>query len=263
MYLKSLISLFYFLSIGQAHGAIEVVRAETCAKPQGDEVIVHRSDFQWNQELSEIKERAERLYKEGKRLDRRAYLREDGKVVIPHSVPSNGEQEIELTERFLQSIRLHIEKGLELRYVDSITFSDMGHSHFFIPQDFFNQEIAPLPVSQQHIAYQKMLAHEGLKILYHTAEQLKMLEEDRSLVKDRHIQWRYFTRNLVGDNQAQGNMELIHQEDHSYNTARDYKTGYRYWGAGFYLTANKDGCFPFKHKGETYYFDINLRGFEM
>jgi hypothetical protein len=67
----------------------------------------------------------------------------------------------------------------------------------------------------------------------------------------------------VGDNEGQGKLELLHNEDHRHNTASEYDEGYRYWGGGFYIAAHEKGCFPFRHNGKTYYFDLNLDGINM
>jgi hypothetical protein len=55
-------------------------------------------------------------------------------------------------------------------------------------------------------------------------------------------------------------LELLHNEQHNQNTASNYDDGYRYWGGGFYISAHSNGCFPFKHNGKTYFFDLNLDG---
>lgn len=239
-----------------------LVRASTCGIQSADEPIIRGGDFSWNSTLADIQERAERLYQEGKRLRARAYINQEGDVVLPYESFNRPAGEVKITPQFVLSVRRHIEEALKLGYVDEVIFSDMGHSHFFIPQSFYDEVIAPIPASEGARRYELMLAQPELKMLYHTAEQLLMLDEERRLLDDRHLQWRFFTRNLVGDNKGQGKMELLHQEDHSHNTARGYLPGYRYWGAGYYLTANKDGCFAYRDGDEVKYFDLNLHGFE-
>lgn len=179
---------------------------------------------------------------------------------MPINVPGEGQRPVHLTNTLIQSVRLHIEEGLKRKYVDEVMFSDMGHSHFFIPMKFYREELSSIPVEKKDELYEKMLAHPELKILYHTAEQLKMFDENRKLLDDRHLRWRFFTRNLVGDNKALGKMELLHNEDHSYNSANHYDENHKYLGAGFDLSANVNGCFPFEFKGKTYYFDLNFEG---
>lgn len=240
----------------------DLVRASTCQAQTSDEPVIYGGDFAWNQNLDDIKERANRLYHAGKRLRLRAYLADQEALVVPVEVPSRGIQNVRLTPEFILSVRRHIEEALRLGYVDEIIFSDMGHSHFFVPKEFYDEHLGPLPVTEKDKMYELMLAYPGLKVLYHTAEQLSMLDQNRDLADDRRLQWRFFTRNLVGDNKGQGRLELVHAEEHQYNTAHDYQPGYHYYGAGYYITANRDGCFAYTHEGETKYFDLNLEGMD-
>lgn len=233
-------------------------RQEKCSASTSADPILTNGDFSWDIPLEELKLRARELYVSPKRLKNRAYVNDRGQAVIPLNVFGTV-KEVPLTEKFIKSVRLHIEEALKLNYVDEIMFSDMGHSHVFIPQQYYQEILNPIPIREKHLLYEKMLAHEEVKFLYHTAEQLKMFDENKELLDDRHLQWRFFTRNLVGDNNAQGKLELLHAKDHSYNSANSYE-GYKYWGAGFDLSANIDGCFPFTHEGETYYFDLNFEG---
>lgn len=237
----------------------QVFSAERCTpKIQGEEVL-YEQDFPWNQSLEQILERAREFYISPRRLEHRAYKNKKGDYVIP--VKASGVlKEARISQLFIKSVTLHVEEALKRRYADAIHFGDMGHSHFFVPQKFYDEVLEPIPVENMHLLYEKMLAHKDLKILYHTAEQLIMKTPEGELVPDRHVQWRFFTRNLIGDNQGLGKMELLHHEEHSYNTAHDYDPGHRYWGGGFYISANKNGCFPYKHNGKTFYFDLNLEG---
>ncbi len=238
--------------------SFSVAAGPRCLPSLPGEEVLKESDFRWNIDLEEIKTRAQELYVSPKRLVRKAYLK-DGSYVIP--IDSFGSiRDVQLTSTFIKSITLHVEEGLKRRYVDAITFSDMGHSHFFIPQKFYDEVLSPIPIPDKHLLYEKMLAHEGLKILYHTAEQLKMKDEAGELLPSRHTQWRFFTRNLVGDNSGLGKLELLHNEEHRHNTASEYDEGYRYWGGGFYISAHSKGCFPYKYNGKIYFFDLNLDG---
>ncbi|MFP5384571.1 MAG: hypothetical protein ACLGHN_00735 [Bacteriovoracia bacterium] len=257
--MKKFILLFFAVPSIVYSFPSDLVRKETCRFSETD--TYSSSDFPWNQPLAEAQERGKNLYHSSKRLYKRAYLNEKNEVVIPVNA-GGAYKDVKVSETFIKSVRLHIEEGLKRRYVDIINFSDMGHSHFFVPEKFYDSELSDIPVDNFHLLYEKMLGHKELKILYHTAEQLMMKDSEGNLLSDRHIQWRFFTRNLLGDNKAQGKIELLHQEDHRYNTARDYDPGYKYWGGGFYLAASSKGCFPFEHKGKTYYFDVNLDGIE-
>jgi hypothetical protein len=260
--MKSLIHLLGAISISTATiAAPAIVKTENCFKPVEQEQILRSSEFSWGVELEEIKTKYDEVYEKGLRLNQRAYLVGD-QVVLPISLIGGGKGEIKLTERFLESVQGHIEEGLKRKYVDAIIFPDMGHSHLFVDQKFYNQVVREIPIKQNDKRYELMLNHPETRFLYHTAEQMKAKDENGKLLEDRHIQWRFYTRNLVGHNKAQGKIELLHNEGHSHNTARDYDEGFRYWGAGFNISATKNGCFAFVDKGVTKYFDLSLKDLE-
>lgn len=237
------------------------VSKENCQKANSDEPIVYSSDFTWNASRADMKEKFAEMYESGKRLKARAFLNEE-QVILPIEVYGKKDAKIKLTKEFIQNITSHIEEGLKNKYVEFVMFPDMGHSHFFIPQGYYDRVLGPMPVKEKDKMYELMFAHKDLKILYHTAEQLKMLDDNNEVLNDRHTQWRFYTRNLLGFNDSSDRVELLHQEDHMANTANFYRDGYRYYGAGFNITATKNGCFPYKHKGKTYYFDLSLKDLE-
>ena len=90
-----------------------------------------------------------------------------------------------------------------------------------------------------------------------------MHDENKVLLDDRKIQWRYYSRNIIGNNLSSDRLEVIHAHNNKFNTAhaKDYdehEEKYRYWGAGYAISASNKGCFAYKNKGETFYFDISL-----
>ncbi len=237
-------------------GAQELVRPSTCQAETDDELKLYSNDFSWGMELQEIKDKYREIYNSSKRLPGRAFIK-DGAVVLPKNIYGGEVKYTRLPSRFLKSVRKHVEEAMKLKYVDALIFPDMGHSHLFIPiKDY--EVLRHIPVKDVHLFYEKVFDLEGLKILYHTAEQLKMVDENRKLLKGRLLQWRFYTRNLVGSNQARGKLELLHEESSSHNTARSYRENYRYYGAGFNISASKGGCFPFKVGPQTYYFDLSF-----
>ena len=231
------------------------VRVESCAKETGGP-YVHSDDFKWGMTLEEVRSKSEEIYKSGKRLKNRAFFN-GADVVMPMEV-FGEEKYVKLTSRFLESVKKHIEVGYKRGYIDAVIFPDMGHSHFFIPKKYYDTVLGPMPVSEKAEMYELMLAHPDLKILYHTAEQLTMVDENKLPIQDRMLQWRFFTRNLVGDNQALGRVELLHETDSSHNTSRDYDEKHHYYGAGYNITASKDGCFSFVKDGKKFYFDLSF-----
>ena len=255
--MKRVIALIMLASLAPAWGLVNV---ENC-RPSANEDILRSGEFSWGMTLEEIKNKESDVYERGLRLNGRAFVK-DGEVYLPHSTYGSKEPKlIKLSERFIKSVTSHVENALKRNYVDALIFPDMGHSHLFIDQKFYDEVLSDIPVKEQHKRYELMLSHPKTKFLYHTAEQLKMLDEGNELLPNRHLQWRFFTRNIVGDNN-QGKLELVHNESHSHNTAHNYEEGYRYWGAGFNISATKKGCFSYQRDGKTYYFDLSLKDLE-
>jgi hypothetical protein len=231
------------------------LRVESCAK-ETTGPYVYSDDFHWGMTLDEIKEKGEEIYKSGKRLKKRAYFDGDN-VVLPLAF-FGGSDVVKLTPLFLKSVQRHLEVALARGYIDAVIFPDLGHSHMFIPSEFYETVLQPIPIKERARMYELMLAHKGLKILYHTAEQLTMVDEAKLPIVDRAIQWRFYTRNVVGGNQGLGKVELLHEPNSSHNTAHRYDGKHKYWGAGFNITASKNGCFSYDHKGEKRYFDLSF-----
>lgn len=231
--------------------------AETrCAPESASEPKLYRPDTMpgaegWFFDQTEMKTRYEQIYSSGKRLTNRAFYR-DNAFYIP-----SAWGEIKLGEQAILAIISHVEEALRLAYAEYPYFPDMGHAHFHIPNDFWDQ-VADLPADQR---LSKIINNPKVKALYHTAEQLRIQDEDQQLPEDKHLQWRYWTRNIVGDMSPGRQLEIHrHIDGDDYNTVRTVE-GHRN-GWGFDLSASRDGCFPFQFNGKTMYFDINLEGLQ-
>lgn len=227
-----------------------------CETPSAAEPVLYQTDFDWGYSAKAMDQRFEEVYASGKRLAKRAYYDTAKKKFILPFYPEQG-GDVVLSKRLIQNVRRHIEEALERSYVQNIFFPDMGHSHFFIPSKSWKEKYNNYPINQFAQMYSDLLNDPELKVLYHTAEQLKMLDEKQQVLPDRETQWRFYTRNLVGDNSGLGRLEIHRNLEQSANTVRDAE-GYEYWGSGFNVSASKDGCFPYSYKGKTYYFDLSL-----
>ena len=158
--------------------------------------------------------------------------------------------------RLIESVTTHIEMALAMGYAEHIIFSDMGHSHILIPLDDLIKSSPPRWADTLSFYYN----HPRTKFLYHTAEQLQMMSEDGSLIDDPYLQRRYFTRNLIADNTNSGNLYILQAPPtESFNTVRTFPR--HHYGAGFDISANQDGCFPFFDKdNKLKFFDISPSG---
>ncbi len=251
---KVLLLILCFCSSGLA--AI-ISNNRNCLSEEAYELKLSPLDFKWGQSLDEMELRYKIVYNSGKRLKFRAYV-EDKKIILP---VKNGQQII-VSAHFVDSIINHIETALSRLYANYIFFSDMGHAHLFVDKSVYEKKVKVISSENKKARYEIMLNDIKTKLLYHTAEQLKTLGPDKLPLKDKATQWRYFSRNIVGSQGQKNTLEVIYNPRGAYNSARakTYDIGgqYKYWGAGVDISASKDGCFQFKHKGKTYNFDISL-----
>lgn len=227
-----------------------------CAPRAETEPVLYRNDVGTDhmQSIEEMAVIYTGVYNSERRLPHRAGLDPNTQAYIS----TNGKDYVIFPEHFLKTVTLHIENALKLKYADFIFFPDMGHAHFFIPDEYYNNRLTHTEPPFYN-SLNKVLSDnpKGLKSLYHTAEHLKTHtdRERTTLVDDRHTQWRFYTRNPVFD--AHGNSEVITNfEESGANTAREYAE--HRFTAGFNISANKNGCFPFEDAhGEIQYFDIS------
>lgn len=220
-----------------------------CQPETAGERKLYRSDFYWGITFKDMMVKYDHLYNSGKRLRNRAYW--DGQASV-YKLPFefNFGGEVVLPKSFIEATRHHIERALERRYVDAVFFADMGHSHFFIPEEKYEKVYKPIPPKEMNRLYEKLLSDSEAVVLYHTAEQLESSQ-------DRHDLWRFFTRNLLGENKKGGEVYVLPAVEQSRNTLHNLP-GYRYWGAGINVSASVDGCFEFFDGKMKRYFDLSL-----
>jgi len=229
--------------------------AQRCAKPTPAEKFVYSDDFKRSYGLDEMAAAFKDTYESGARLKGRAYYDESAKsFILPHRAGP-----VKIDQIFIKSVTRHVEIALERRYADFIFFPDMGHSHLHIPTKDYDRLKSVKPFN---LMYEKMFAYRPLQMLYHTAEKLAVRAGDNfngEFPQDPIQLWRYFSRNPVGDNNGGENVKIFFNlaEPQKYNTVKDIP-GHKEYSSGFDISASKDGCFPYQHNGQTYYFDLSL-----
>src|SRR3989344_2187755 len=110
---------------------------ENCAKEAAGGPFLYSDDFQWDQTREELEARYQRLYTDAKRLKGRAFFDVSQKQFVLEMNEGGSPALVPVALRFLRGVQTHIEEALRLKYVDAIIFSDMGHSHFFMPDDVY------------------------------------------------------------------------------------------------------------------------------
>ncbi len=225
-----------------------------CKAPLADEEFVYGDDFSWHLSFNQMKDLFDKTYNSGKRLKGRFYFDPtENQIVAPLSY---SEERSVVSVRFIKSITEHIEKALKLTYADFIFFPDMGHNHFFIPNNIWDKYLSI--IDNKKTLYEKLFDEPQLRMLYHTAEQLQMLKRDtRELLDNRYTQKRYYTRNIIGSNNHDGVLDMVFSPIADFNTVRDFDD-HKYYSSGVNISASKDGCFSYEYKGRTYFYDISL-----
>lgn len=231
-----------------------------CGPASAQEPVITTNDFQWNFDIPGMLQRFAEMYRSPKRLSRRAYWDPQQKVLkLPFDQDRGGD--IVITENFVKSIGRHIELAFERQYIDAVFFPDMGHSHLLIPQQIMQDKYDKYPVEEMSAMFRDLFQDENIGILYHTAEQLRTLDENRNVLDNEKIRWRHQTRNIIGKISPTSELTVVQNPASKANTVNEIP-GHYWWGAGFNLSAQKEGCFEYQAQGKTYFFDISMYDLE-
>ena len=245
--------------------SIEIAK-NRCSGLKNNSSYLTLKDFKWNLHINKLIKLSKKLYQSDKRLLDRVYYDSTQKnFVLPVRMLDDTVKNIKLSENFIHNLISHVEMALGNHYVDEINFTDMGHSHFLIPKDYYDKQIAL--IKDHSVVYERIFNLEEILFVYHTAEQLDMEVEKINgkyhLPADDYLRHRYLTRNIIGYNDGSNKLEVAQVE----NLGTEYNTvgtpdhnKYHWWGAGYYMHASYKGCFPFKKEGQVYYFDMSLQG---
>ncbi|MAV89801.1 MAG: hypothetical protein CL676_00155 [Bdellovibrionaceae bacterium] len=258
-YLLVFTSLFLTFSAFAGSTAFDFeLSKERCSKPTAEEPAVYSSDFHWSFTPKEMALKFTEIYESGKRLPERVYYDAQEKAFVFPNKTYKGELKIiRVTPEFLKSVTRHVETALEKGYAEQVFFPDMGHSHLYIPQGIWDAEFSDVPMDQKDKLYEKMFAEPTLLTLYHTAEQLGTTDENKQILPDEHLKFRHLNRNPVGDNLGNGIVRMPTLLEDPANTVRELP-GFKRWSGGYNISASKDGCFAYSHKGKVMYFDLSL-----
>ena len=115
-----------------------------CAQSQHQDSPLYSSDFSWGIDLQQLQNLFFNIFKSGKRLPKRAYFEpQSGQIKLPFRSDLGGD--VPVPPQFIENIRHHVEISLKRKYADAVIFSDMGHSHFLIPQEIYDEKYKMLP----------------------------------------------------------------------------------------------------------------------
>lgn len=255
--MKSLLIIFFSLNALAVQNTLEI-DLEKCAPETSADAKLTANDYIWDYTFDSMAQAFQQINNQSdKRLPRRMYWDADQKaLILPYETARGGG--VKVPSQFIENIKNHILTAYSQKYIDYVFFPDMGHSHFLIPNAKWNKIYNPIPVNQFSRMYEKMLADKDLKILYHTAEQLKTLDSQDQVLPDAHVQWRHKTRNIMGLNNGKKPLVILQNPASKANTVDEYP-GHKWWGSGFNISANSNGCINLKKEnGDELRFDLSL-----
>lgn len=193
--------------------------------------------------LAEAEAQYKELYSSGRRITNRVYWDASAQSYVLQQ----KNKTLKISARFIESLSRQVEAALQRGYADFLFYTDMGHAHLYMPD---SGDIRP-----SHL--ESHLGREELTFLYHTAE-LFMLKHNfkGALTSDPWLQWRYYSRNFVAKNDTSDALTVLFSNDELYNTVRDLEDHSSV--STVYMSASRNGCFPFRQNGETFYFDFTF-----
>jgi len=234
---------------------------ERCRTHHAQSERLYRSQFTWRPNLKKMREKFEKVYNSGKRIAYHADYNTEKESFCLYVLCPDGVKQVKITENFIKSVTIHIETALKKGYAHYIFLPDMGHAHLYFPKEHWQKEYASALSSENHLdeLYEKMLADEQMRPLYHLSECLQMRDRDGRVSADPVLRHKYWNRNVLCRNNGTDEHEVVVVADKSrYNTVY-YLEGYVSWSAGFAVSASRLGCFPYRDgEGRTRYFDISL-----
>ena len=238
-----------------------VAIASRCQPEKPDEAHLTANDFRWGYSLPEMLSKMGEIYQtEGKRLPRRLYWdQKKGHYAFPYALSRGGPVRVPLF--FIEGVVQTIQSALQAGWVEGVMFPDMGHSHLLIPHALYKKWLGKFQVSELSRQYEAMLSHPEVLFLYHTAEQLRFLDEHQQVLPDPYLQNRWKTRNLIASHKPGVPIQLGQNLKSPANTVGQWP-GFDWWGAGFNLSMHQQGCLYFEHKGQKVYFDLSLYDLE-
>lgn len=232
--LSSILSSIILVLSASAHADCSRQQASDSTVDKGTSVVytLDEAEAQYNE-----------IYNSGKRIINRVYFDQKSQSYVL----DQKEKTLPIPHRFIESLTRQMETALERGYADFLFYSDMGHAHLYMPDSG--------DTTTENLAHH--LEQAELTFLYHTAELFVLRENFKGeLTRDPWLQWRYYSRNFVAQNDVSDNLTVLFAKDASYNTVRDLQDHTSV--STVYMSASRNGCFPLQYKGETIYFDLTL-----
>ena len=213
---------------------------------------IYQEDYTWDYTFEEVGKLYQEIYESGKQLPNPVYYNSYTSNFI---MPINDSHELPVSWDFIYAVICHVEQALENKMADFIFLPDMGHGHFFLPENhhlFLNNNL-----SDENV-FSAILNSKEVKILYHTAEMFLFFGTEKDFLKlSPHEQFRNKTRNLLGSFHICDTMISYIPYPFGSPVVNSIGSDYRRISQDIDISANRNGAFPFTFKGKFYFFDIS------
>lgn len=184
----------------------------------------------------------QRFYKGVERIRGRVYKSKENQYVF-----SFKNKNTVIPQIFIESLKMHISAAIEKKYVRHVMYSDMGHVHLLVPNDYVLTD------------WTQLMSDSKLLFLYHTAE-LYIPYKGVNLLGHIDVEkvWyleQYLNRNFVGEMNNK-EIKVYVQPGTKYNTVRTIEN-YKQIKT-VYFSASQSGCFEYTVGSTPIYFDISF-----
>lgn len=235
---------------------VEMMNLKNCLPSTEFDKPLYASDFKWGYSVEELLLKWQDVYTGPKRLAKRAYWDSTlQSVVLPYDQARGGR--VKISAHFIKGIAATIEQARALKVIEGVFFPDMGHSHLLIPDHKYEQWNRRFEVKQMSQLYETMFSDQETLYVYHTAEQLKFLDDHKNVQPDEYSRFRHKTRNIIASHQKFKKITFGQNPQSPANTFGGLP-GFQWWGGGFNISGNHEGCFAYRDGGQVYYFDLSL-----
>lgn len=242
-----------FLSI-----PVSVLAQQDCSDPfkSSDNVLISKN-YPASQTAAQVQLLYTTLLENQERLEYRVMRSETGDYKIPLvPINSHGIQNptnwVPFPEHIAATIIRHTHQALEKNYAQHVFFPDMGHGHFYLPQ---NKAVLLNSTTHNDVSrWTSLMNDPELVILYHTRENYDLSES----LTHPDISFYNEHRNLLGSWSNPDILQVLAGPGGTPNTVRVIPNMASV--GTIYFSATAKGCFPFTTNNSPLFLDFSFHG---
>ncbi len=264
-----------FLLLSSLGHAQRNVTAKDCSDPfLRKHPVLMSGDFPSYQTSAQVAASFDSMIQQGQRLEYRGFKNPNDEYLLP-VLPTNthglvnAQYWVPWPTKVISAILSHIDWTIGNGFAEFPFFSDMGHGHFYLPQEKIH--LLPSPQLNALERWRLILNDPELMILYHVREKYDYrpwsavphgaphaTPQTEPEIDDPQISFWRLHRNIFASMNSSKNIQVIAGPGGEANTAS------RILGYGAVATVHfsmaKNGCIPFMYKNRINHLDFSLQG---